>query len=296
MSILITDQLTNSINISFPPKRIVSLVPSQTELLYYLGLDEEVIGITKFCIHPESWFRKKQRVGGTKTVKTDVVKALQPDLIIANKEENEKDQVEELKQIAPVWVSDIQTLDDALEMIISVGKLVDKETRANELAREIKEAFKLITPVCEKINTAYLIWKDPYMAAGSGTFINDMLIRCGLTNIFENLKRYPEVFLGDLSTPNNPESIINPPSSVNIYHSSSQLSSVNCQPSSLENCQLLLLSSEPYPFKQKHLDELQTLLPFTKIMLVEGEMFSWYGSRLLYSAEYFKNLIRQIQA
>ncbi|MEJ7684745.1 MAG: helical backbone metal receptor [Segetibacter sp.] len=96
MEVSVTDKLNNSINLSFFPKRIVSLVPSQTELLYSLGLDEEVIGITKFCIHPDKWFRSKQHVGGTKTVKKDVVKALQPDLIIANKEENVKEQIEEL--------------------------------------------------------------------------------------------------------------------------------------------------------------------------------------------------------
>ncbi len=275
--------MKHSVNLSFAPKRIVSLVPSQTELLFALGLDEEVIGITKFCIHPESWFRKKQRVGGTKTVKTEVVKALQPDLIIANKEENVKEQIEELQQIAPVWVSDIKTLDDALEMIICVGKTVDKEVRANKLVSEIKTAFEKIEPLSKKLNTAYLIWKDPYMAAGGDTFIHDMLGRCGLTNIFQNINRYPEVSINKFSINNTQPSIINSPSSVNSH------------PSSLENCQLLLLSSEPYPFKQKHLDELKTLLPLTKILLADGEMFSWYGSRLLYSAEYFKHLIQQVQ-
>ena len=273
MSILITDQTGNSINLSFPPKRIISLVPSQTELLYDLGLDEEVIGITKFCIHPKKWFQKKQRIGGTKTVKTSVVKALKPDIIIANKEENVKAQIEELGQIAPVYVSDIRTLNEALEMILSVGKLVNKEDRACLLVRQIKEAFESITPAKQKINTAYFIWKDPYMAAGGDTFIHDMLSRCGLTNVFQNLNRYPEVTINSLAGAMSP-------------------SNVNCQSSTTQN--LLLLSSEPYPFKQKHLDELHTLLPFTKILLVDGEMFSWYGSRLLYAPDYFKNLISEI--
>lgn len=276
MAILITDKLNNSVNLSFSPIRIVSLVPSQTELLYSLGLDEEVVGITKFCVHPEEWFRSKQRVGGTKTVKTDVVKTLQPDLIIANKEENVKEQIDELRQVAPVWVSDINTLEDALDMITSIGRLVDTQDRANELARQIQEAFSQIVPVNEKMLAAYLVWKDPYMAAGGDTFIHDMLSRCGLTNIFQDINRYPEVTITKISTSNNTGLITNPLSS-------------------LMNCQLLLLSSEPYPFKKQHLDELQILLPFTKIILVDGEMFSWYGSRLLYSAQYFKNLIQQIQ-
>src|SRR4051812_39023961 len=150
MAIIAGSNLDNSKSLSFIPKRIVSLVPSLTELLFSLGLEEEVVGITKFCIHPQAWFRKKKRVGGTKTVKTDVVKALQPDLIIANKEENVKDQVEVLKQIAPVYVSDVSTLDDALDMIILVGEMVGKEDRANKLSADIKRAFEQITPIDEK--------------------------------------------------------------------------------------------------------------------------------------------------
>lgn len=285
----------------------MSLVPSQTELLFDLGLDEEVVGITRFCVHPEAWFRKKQRVGGTKTVKTDVVKALQPDLIIANKEENVKEQIEELQQIAPVFVSDINTLNDALAMILLVGKLVQKEKRASQLASEIEEAFKQITPLNQETKVAYFIWKDPYMAAGGDTFINDMLMRCGFTNIFQRINRYPEVSIGKFSI------IASQPISHHTLSINNQLSSGSSHPSTTnhpssvkrhlsttdhlltQNCQLLLLSSEPYPFKQKHVDELQALLPSARIMLVDGEAFSWYGSRLLYSAQYFKNLINQIQ-
>lgn len=289
------------------PERIVSLVPSQTELLFSLGLGEEVVGITKFCIHPESWFRKKQRVGGTKTVDREVVKALHPDLIIANKEENVREQIEELQQIAPVFVSDINTLTDALEMILFVGKLVRKEARGRQLVDEIEDAFRQITPLKEKLNTAYLIWKDPYMAAGGDTFIHDMLCQCGFSNIFQNVNRYPEVFIrkssnDSQSTSNLPSTVTNPLPSVNSHRSTGLTSSVTSHPSTdssssetLENCQLLLLSSEPFPFKQKHIDELRSSLPLTKILLVDGQMFSWYGSRLLHSPKYFRSFIKQIQ-
>lgn len=290
MSVIIKDELKHSLNLISIPKRIVSLVPSQTELLFSLGLDEEVVGITKFCVRPHGWFRKKQRVGGTKTVKTEVVKALQPDLIIANKEENVKEQIEELRQLAPVWVSDIKTLGDAVEMIICAGKLLNKETRANELVSGINAAFGQIEPLDKKLNTAYFIWKNPYMAAGGDTFIDDMLSRCGFVNIFKNTNRYPEVSINKYSITNTQQSIGN-----NTLSAGNHLSSANSEPSSFENCQLLLLSSEPYPFKQKHLEELQPLLPATKIILADGEMFSWYGSRLLHAAAYFKNLIQQIQ-
>ena len=244
------------------PTRIVSLVPSQTELLYHLGLADEVVGITKFCVHPAEWFKSKTRVGGTKTVDVNKVRSLQPDLIIANKEENVKEQVELLQQIAPIYLSDINNLEDALVMISTIGDLTNTSSQANSLITEIEQQFKglstLISRRSTQITTAYLIWKDPYMAAGGETFINDMLRRCGLKNVFEAVPRYPEVTLKQLSE---------------------------------ANCQLLLLSSEPYPFKQKHIREIQEQLPHTKILLADGEMFSWYGSRLLQAPPYFSKLI-----
>jgi ABC-type Fe3+-hydroxamate transport system substrate-binding protein len=112
-----TDQLGRSIQLAAVPSRIISLVPSQTELLYSLGLDQQVVGITKFCVHPNTWFREKTRVGGTKTIKMDVIQQLQPDLIIANKEENVKEQIEELARHYPVWTSDINDLSDAFDMM-----------------------------------------------------------------------------------------------------------------------------------------------------------------------------------
>jgi len=270
-------------------QRIISLVPSQTELLFDLGLDAEVIGITKFCVHPNDWFKTKTRVGGTKTVNIQKVAKLEPDLVIANKEENVKEQIEELQKIAPVYVSDISTLEDALQMIKDVGRLVGKDEKAKYLVSEIKAGFEELATINtqystinaqtnadtlstnqlsqpnqpNQLNTAYLIWKDPYMAAGGNTFINDMMKRCAFKNVFENVTRYPEITISQLSSPDS-------------YR---------------DNCQLLLLSSEPYPFKQQHIDELQQQLPTTKIVLADGEMFSWYGSRLQYAAEYFKKLI-----
>jgi ABC-type Fe3+-hydroxamate transport system substrate-binding protein len=266
---IFTDQLGNSIEISSLPKRIVSLVPSQTELLFDLGLDEEVIGITKFCIHPGHWFRNKQRVGGTKNVNIEKIKSLQPDLILANKEENVKDQIEALQQIAPVWVSDVNNLDDALSMISSIGEITGKAIQAKDLNAIIRNGFQQLSTISHQLSalnsqlsTAYLIWKDPYMTIGGDTFINDMLQRCGFTNIFKHQQRYPEIPVDQLKT---------------------------------LNCKLLLLSSEPYPFSQKHIEELQQYLPKTKIILVNGEMFSWYGSRLQFAPVYFTKLIEQIK-
>jgi ABC-type Fe3+-hydroxamate transport system substrate-binding protein len=261
-----TDQLGRTIELLQTPKRIISLVPSQTELLFDLGLDEEVIGITKFCVHPEQWFQTKTRVGGTKQLHLDKIKDLKPDLIIANKEENVREQIEALSKEFPVWISDVNNLNDALEMIKSIGEITNKISRAKEIVNQIKTGFVQIQttiPIAigNKLQTCYLIWKDPYMTIGGDTFINDMLQCAGFQNIFEDQKRYPEISIEQLP---------------------------------IANCQLVFLSSEPYPFKQKHIDELQPLLPNTKIILVDGEMFSWYGSRLLKAPSYFQQLQNQV--
>lgn len=259
-----TDQLQQQITLPDFPKRIVSLVPSQTELLYALGLDEEVVGITKFCVHPEAWYRIKTRVGGTKTVHIDQVLSLQPDLIIANKEENIKDQIDQLLVRAPVWVSDINTLEDAYAMITGIGAITNTTAKAISLIQKIKEGFDhlkrsdLLAPLPR---CAYIIWKDPYMTVGRDTFIHDLLTHCGLQNVFADRLRYPSVTLSDLNK---------------------------------AQCQLILLSSEPYPFKEKHKEEIQEAVPHAKVMLVDGEMFSWYGSRLLEAAKYLRNFIQSL--
>lgn len=261
---IFNDQLGNKISIRQPLQRIVSLVPSQTELLYDLGLDKEVAGITKFCIHPEHWHRDKTRVGGTKTIDIEKIKDLEPDLIIANKEENTEEQVRILQSFAPVWISDVNDLDDALQMISAIGEMTGKASESLQLTRMIGERFNELRQQVIRSQhqpaAAYLIWKDPYMAAGGKTFINDMMGRCGLQNVFSEKQRYPEITPGEIKD---------------------------------SGCELLLLSSEPYPFKEKHVKELASLLPGVKIILVDGEMFSWYGSRLQYAPEYFKNLLAQ---
>lgn len=244
--------------------RIVSLVPSQTELLYDLGLDEEVVGITKFCVHPEQWFLSKAKVGGTKNIKIEIIHHLKPDLIIANKEENTKEQIEELSKRHLIWTTDIKTLGDALQMIKKIGELVDKYEEADLLVKKIQGNFLELKTQLQsttyKLRTAYLIWQNPFMIAGGDTFINDMMNHCGFENICKEMNRYPEITIDEL------------------YE---------------KNCELLLLSSEPFPFKQQHIEELQLQLPKTKIILVDGEMFSWYGSRLLYAPQYFTGLIKE---
>jgi ABC-type Fe3+-hydroxamate transport system substrate-binding protein len=244
-----------------PPQKIISLVPSLTELLYYFGLKNEVIGITKFCVHPHEWYTSKTRVGGTKNINIDLIIKIKPDLVIANKEENVKAQIEELAKEFDVWVTDVNTLYDALLMINDLGALTHKINDAAKLVDGIKTNFSLLQIANLQLQTAYLIWQKPFMTIGGDTFINDMMKHCCLQNIFENNTRYPEITLEQLSK---------------------------------SNCELILLSSEPYPFKQQHVDELQKIMPGKKIILVDGEMFSWYGSRLLLAPGYFKSLLTSI--
>ncbi|HTL07987.1 MAG TPA: helical backbone metal receptor [Chitinophagaceae bacterium] len=256
------DQCGKKVELPSAPERIVSLVPSQTELLYHLGLDEQVAGISKFCVHPESWFRHKKRIGGTKTVHVEEVLSLQPDLIIANKEENVQWQVEALAAHCPVYTSDISNLQDALQMLGDIGLLTNRAEQATILQNDILHAFAHLQPANPLVKTAYLIWQQPYMSVGGDTFIHDMLQRCGLINVFEGSTRYPAISLEDLQ------------------HA---------------DCQLVLLSSEPYPFTAQHARELEAQLPSSRVLLADGEMFSWYGSRLLASPGYFSSLLKKVQ-
>ena len=256
---LFTDQICRKVEIAIPAKKIISVVPSQTELLYHLGLDIEVVGITKFCVHPIEWHQQKLRVGGTKNIDISKVIALQPQLVLANKEENTKDQIETISKYCPVWVSDVYNLATAYEMMAKVGQLTGKEKEADQLIYNIKHEFdnQLFQNPLYIIKVAYLIWRKPYMTVGGDTFIHQMLGYAGLVNVFGHFERYPQITISDLQA---------------------------------SGCEVLLLSSEPFPFKQKHIEELSHHLPDTKILLVDGEIFSWYGSRLLQAPYYLRQL------
>ncbi len=242
------------------PKRIISLVPSQTELLFDLGAENELVGITKFCIHPADKVKNKAVVGGTKTLHIGEIQALKPDLIIANKEENTRGQIEELQHYYPVHITDVTTLPDALAMIREVGTLVGRTTEAALLAQQIESHLLPPFPPLS-LKVAYLIWRKPYMAAANDTFIQSMLEIAGFSNAFSDQTRYPQITPGDLQ---------------------------EAQPN------LIFLSSEPYPFTQKHIRELQEICPRAQVLLVDGEVFSWYGSRLLQTSDYFRNLRNKI--
>lgn len=246
--------------------RIVSLVPSITELLYHLGLSNKVVGITKFCVHPNEWFVTKQRIGGTKNIHIEKIKSLAPTLVIANKEENVKEQVESLEDFTKVHLTDVSNIEDALKMIQDIGVLTNSQTKAAEIVTTIQERFAELRGLSSKqqlqsIPCTYLIWQDPYMTIGGNTYINDLIEKMGFTNVFADATRYPSISITDIEQ---------------------------------SNCSVIFLSSEPYPFKQMHVEILQKYFPDKLILLVDGEMFSWYGSRLLEVAAYFKSLIQRV--
>lgn len=239
-----------------PARRIVSLVPSLTEWLYDLGLEEEVVGITKFCVHPAHWHQAKPRVGGTKQVDVQRVLALAPDLVIASKEENIREQVEALATLVPVLLTDVQNFADALAVNAEIGRATGRQLPAEELNAAIADSF-IGFPLAPAGRALYLIWRKPYMTIGSDTYIHHMLDLAGFSNVAAHSTRYPEVTVAQMQA---------------------------WQPD------WVLLSSEPYPFREKHLQELQHLLPQARVRLVDGEMFSWYGSRMKEAAAYFSSL------
>ena len=253
---IIKDFLNRPIHLNTIPKRIISLVPSQTELLVDLGLENEILGITKFCVYPKHLKSSKTIVGGTKQVHLEKIKKLQPDIFFCNKEENTKPMVKALQVIAPVHVSDIKTLEDNIRLINDYGKILKVESKAKVLAEKLQtqqyQFQQSITGMPIK-KVAYLIWREPWMAVGSDTFIDHILRLNRFENVFTHQSRYPEINISDL-----PE------------------------------IDLLLLSSEPYPFQTKHFSEIP--IDNSKIKLVNGEYFSWYGSRMLKAFDYFKTI------
>ena len=255
------DQLGRIITLPDYPRRIISLVPSQTELLSELQLSNEVVGITKFCVRPDQWFKTKTRIGGTKRLNLQKIDTLRPDLVIANKEENVKEQIDAIAEKYPVWVSDVCDLNSAIDMVGSIAATTDRIERGRNIVAQIEKNFEdLSLSVAQqekRPRAAYLIWKDPYMTVGGDTFIHSMLVAAGFENVFQQMTRYPQIRVEDIMT---------------------------------TNCDVLLLSSEPFPFREPHVEDLQAQLPSTRILLVDGEMFSWYGSRLLHSPAYFHDL------
>jgi ABC-type Fe3+-hydroxamate transport system substrate-binding protein len=252
--------------LNYVPKRIISLVPSQTELLFDLGLEAEIVGITKFCVHPFYAKQTKTIVGGTKNMKLNKIKELQPDIILCNKEENTLDIVEQCAQICPTHVSDIYTLEDAKRLIEVYGTIFSKRAESAHILQKLEfklKEFQLYIQDKKTLKVAYFIWRKPWMVAAKNTFINHLLTLNKYENIYGNKERYPEIELKKIRLEGDPE--------------------------------LIFLSSEPYPFKDEHAFEIGRFAHHAKTVFVDGELFSWYGSRLLQSFDYFKKLRSRLE-
>ncbi len=245
--------------------RIVSLVPSLTEYLWALGLNDEVVGITKFCVHPKEWYKNKTRVGGTKQLDISKIKQLQPDLIIANKEENTKEAIEQLQKEFEILLTDILDIEGAFQALSTIGKAVNKDQQAQLLITEIKARFSQQKGLFKGQTFLYFIWKDPYFLVGKDTYIHSFLSHFGLKNACAS-ERYPS--LEDWK--NHVETADKAPT-------------------------YIFLSSEPFPFESKHIGQVQALFPASQIILIDGEMCSWYGSRMLEAAAYMQQLAQMIK-
>lgn len=243
-----------------PPNSIISIVPSLTELLFDLGLGERVSGRTRFCIHPKEKIKEIPIIGGTKNPRLDKIREIKPDLIIANKEENRQEDVVELKRDFDVHVTEIDNINEALFTIHDIGWKCGVEEKAKELIQNIQKRMEDV-PDEKPMTAAYMIWRDPWMTVGGDTYIHSVMDHWQLENVFCDKTRYPKTSLEELS---------------------------------YKKPDVILLSSEPYPFKEKHIKEVSEFCKNTSIILVNGEWFSWYGSRMLKAFEKLNVLRRAI--
>jgi len=255
----IKDQIERTIEITKPPERILSLVPSITELLLELGLERKMAGRTRFCIHPADKVRSIPVIGGVMGLNQHEIEKISPDLILAAKEENAKNEILNLSRRYPVWVSDVHDLEGALEMIGSIGKLCNREEQARNMVDRIKQAFDGLKHIpAGVIRAVYLVWNDPLYTINHTTFIHDMLSRCGIENVFADKKEaYPIISEKEIRE-RKPD--------------------------------FIFLPSEPYHFKETHQQKYAEAFPQAEIKRVDGEYFTWYGSHLIQAPSYFKQL------
>ncbi|SDX36570.1 ABC-type Fe3+-hydroxamate transport system, substrate-binding protein [Lutibacter oricola] len=264
---IIKDQIGREITLKSVPKRIVSLVPSQTELLCDLALENELVGITKYCIHPFNLKSTKAIVGGTKKVDYEKIKELKPDFILCNKEENAYDMLPELEKIAPTYFSDVNTINDSIDLILHLGSILNRRTESDNLAHKIEfklADFKQFIKDKPSRKVAYFIWANPWMVAGNDTYINEMLKLNKFENIYDSMSRYPKIVIDKIRWEGDPD--------------------------------VLIFSSEPYKFEDKHAMEIGSFTNRSITVFGDGEMFSWPGSRMLLAFDYFKELHKKLES
>lgn len=246
-----------------PPFRIASLVPSLTELLFALDLGDSLVARTGFCIHPRDQVRRVPKVGGTKDVDVDALLATRPTHIVVNIDENRKDAIDGLRaRIPTIVVTHPLVPDDNVALYQEFGRLFDREREAALLVADYASARGELAGAVRDAglrSVLYLVWKNPWMTVSRSTYISSLLATANLATLPANsTSRYPALAADDT-----------------VWH----------------EADVILLSSEPYTFRQKHADDLSRRLPASRpVLLVDGEMLSWYGNRAIAGLRYLKQL------
>ncbi len=248
-----TDHLNRTVEINGVPQRVVSLVPSITETLADLGLAKHLVAVTRFCKYPLELTKLLPKAGGPKNIDIDKIVDLQPHLVIAVKEENDKEQVLKLAEQVPVIVFDINSVEDAFNMLDGLGAVFDRADVTAGVINSIKQKLEKYSPAGSYKKTMYLIWKNPWMAAGRSAFIGAMMKVAGFDNFISG--RYPQVSRQEF-----------------------------------EKANTLLLATEPYHFTESDRQQLLEEYPDKNVIIVDGEMFTWYGTHMLKAIDYFERL------
>lgn len=246
--------------------RIVSLCPSLTELVFDLGRGDALVGRTKFCVHPAGLVDAVEVMGGTKNPKVERIIELAPDLVLLNEEENRVEDAEALRGAGiATHVSMPRDAYETAAMVRAVGGALDAHDPADRIARAIETRAEVVRSRSRDfppVHYAYLIWRSPWMTISDDTYVAGLLTLAGGLNVFGGApERYPTITAAQL---------------------------LDASPD------LVLLSSEPFPFAQKHIDELSEAagLPRERFLLVDGELLSWHGSRTPAGIDYVEQVLR----
>jgi iron complex transport system substrate-binding protein len=247
--------------------RLLSLCPSLTELVFDLGRGEDLVGRTKFCVHPAGRVERVESVGGTKNPKIARIVELVPDLVLLNEEENRREDADALAAAGlRCHVSFPRDVGETARMVRDIGAVLDRPAEAERIAADVERRAARVREGARQapaVRYAYVIWRNPWMVAGGDTFVTAMLALPGGVNVFaDRAERYPTVTPEELAAA-DPD--------------------------------VVLLSSEPFPFKEKHREELAaaTGLPRERMQFVDGEYLSWHGSRTPDGIDYAEGVIAE---
>ena len=256
------DDLGDRVELNVPAARIVSLVPSITETLFELGAGGQVAGVTDYCIHPAAAVAQILKVGGTKGFSLDRVVGLEPDLVIANKEENRKPEVEALRRECPVFVTDPRTVEQAMKTVLDLGMLTGRAVEASTMAADCESRLSGVYPatLARPFRTVCFVWRDPWMAVGSDTYVGDLLDTFGFKNIFASEDgRYPQTSL---------EAVLD------------------------RGPEVIMLPDEPFEFGSGDVGEIEAFFAErgapVKIFAMDGTLLTWFGYRTALGVDYLQ--------